>query len=281
MKILITGGTGFIGSYVLKKLLNQKHELIVLGRRNKKDLNNLSWIHKVKYIQADINEEKEDWYKFLNEPDTLIHLAWENLPNYGELFHIERNLYSDYRFIKNLVSNGLKDLTITGTCFEYGSAFGELDEKMDPKPNNPYAIAKNSLRIFLEQFKSKENFNLKWIRLFYPFGKGQSSNSILSLLDKAIEDGEEIFNMSGGEQLRDYLHVELMADYIIKISFQDKINGVINCCSGNPISIRKLVEEHLKKKKEKIKLNLGFYPYPTHEPMAFWGSRKKLNKIIK
>ena len=66
-----------------------------------------------------------------------------------------------------------------------------------------------------------------------------------SKVRNALERDDKIFNMSGGEQLRDYLPVEKVAEYIVKISLQDKINGVINCCSGKPISIRKLVENYI------------------------------------
>lgn len=91
----------------------------------------------------------------------------------------------------------------------------------------------------------------------------------------------QIFNMSGREQLRDYLPVEKVAERIVKISLQNTINGIINCCSGEPISIRKLVEDHIKKRSKSIKLNLGYYPYPDYVSMAFWGDRSKLEQILK
>jgi len=112
------------------------------------------------------------------------------------------------------------------------------------------------------------------------YGKGQSPKSILPQLDKALDKNEQIFNMSGGEQLRDYLPIDKVAEYIIKISLQDKFTGIINCCSGKPISIRNLVENHLKKRNKSIKLNLGHYPYPNYVPMAFWGDNTKLKSII-
>jgi dTDP-6-deoxy-L-talose 4-dehydrogenase (NAD+) len=108
------------------------------------------------------------------------------------------------------------------------------------------------------------------------YGEGQNSNAILAQLDKALSEGKGSFNMSGGEQLRDYLPVEKVAEYIVRIVAQDKITGIINCCRGKPISIRNLVENHLKKRKKSIHFNLGHYPYPDHEPMAFWGDNKKL-----
>lgn len=87
--------------------------------------------------------------------------------------------------------------------------------------------------------------------------------------------------MSGGEQLRDYLKVEDVAEYILKIILQDNILGIINLCSGKPISIRTLVENYISKKKSDIKLNLAYYDYPKYEPFAFWGSTYKLQQIIK
>jgi dTDP-6-deoxy-L-talose 4-dehydrogenase (NAD+) len=116
--------------------------------------------------------------------------------------------------------------------------------------------------------------------LFYIYGKGQNPASVLSQLDGALERGETVFNMSAGEQLRDYLPVEKAAEYITRIAMQSRINGIINCCRGVPISIRKLVEDHLAKRQKSIRLNLGHYSYPDYEPMAFWGDRTKLNKIL-
>ena len=100
-------------------------------------------------------------------------------------------------------------------------------------------------------------------------------------LDRALEKGETVFNMSGGEQLRDYLPVEKVAEYLVKIAIQNQVSGLINCCSGSPISIRKLVENYLEKKQKSIHLNLGYYPYPDYEPMAFWGDDKKLKAALR
>ena len=103
------------------------------------------------------------------------------------------------------------------------------------------------------------------------FGKGQSDKSILSQLDRALDNGDDVFNMSGGEQLRDYLPVEKVAENISRLCTEQYSNGIYNCSSGIPISVRTLVEAHLKRRNKIIKLNLGFYPYPDFEAMAFWG----------
>jgi dTDP-6-deoxy-L-talose 4-dehydrogenase (NAD+) len=274
-KVLVTGATGFVGNYVVLELLKKGYKVIATSRDLKK-AEPFQWYPQVSYIPYDLYDIKGDLYQFFQKPDLLIHLAWEGLPNYKNLFHLEKNLFINYRFLKNMVKHGLSQLAVTGTCFEYGMKEGALNESLETEPNNSYGLAKDCLRRFLEQLNGDIDFDLKWIRLFYMYGEGQNSNAILAQLDKALSEGKGSFNMSGGEQLRDYLPVEKVAEYIVRIVAQDKITGIINCCRGKPISIRNLVENHLKKRKKSIHFNLGHYPYPDHEPMAFWGDNKKL-----
>ncbi len=280
MKILVTGATGFIGTYVINELLRNYHYDIIATSSDISKARLYEWFPHVQYYEYDINDGQKNCFEYFQQPDLVIHLAWEGLPNYKDLFHFENNLFSDYYFIKNMIKNGLKSIVITGTCFEYGMQNGPLKEDFATIPSNPYAIAKDTLRKFLEQLQQKISFKLKWIRLFYMHGAGQNSNSILAQLDNALKNGDSVFNMSGGEQLRDYLPVDKVAEYIVKIASQDRINGIINCCSGTPVSIRNLVEDYLEKKQKKIHLNLGYYPYPDYEPMEFWGDDKKLRNIL-
>ena len=279
LKILITGASGFIGNYVVNYLCeNTNHEICILSRDTNKLVDKL-WFSKVKKIEGDINENKKNWYDFLGKPDKLIHLAWNGLPNYNQPFHLTKNLVNDFNFLSNLIKNGLTDITITGTCFEYGMLEGELVENMPTNPTNFYALAKDTLRKMLELFQSKNSFNLKWVRLFYMYGPGQNLNSIIPQLEKTINSSEQVFNMSGGEQIRDYLHVKDVAYNIVEIALQSKISGIINNCSGSPIKLIDLVKDYLKKRNININLNLGYYPYSRSEPMAFWGNNEKLNLI--
>ena len=279
MKILVTGATGFVGSHVINELLKYDHQIII-ALRNKNSVKHLQ--DKIKVIEFDLDnlQSNKNYFSESGKPDLLIHLAWQGLPNYKEKFHLEKNLPSHSAFLKNIVSNGLQNLVVTGTCFEYGMKEGCLSEEMESDPQNPYALAKDNLRKFLEELQKQNSFNLKWVRLFYMYGKGQNPNSLFSQLELALQKGETTFNMSGGEQLRDYLPVETVAEYIVKIALQNKINGIINCCSGVPVKVKTLVKNYLKEKKKHIQLNLGHYPYTDYEPMKFWGDTERLNSAL-
>ena len=154
-----------------------------------------------------------------------------------------------------------------------------LLQDLPPQPGNAYALAKDQLRQFLEKEQKNNSFALHWVRLFYLYGKGQGSNSLLSQLDKALDNGEAVYNMSPGDQTRDYLPVEKAAGIISRIAVQDRVKGIINCCSGEAIAVKELVLQHMREKNKFIPLNLGFYSYPDYEPMHFWGDVTKLKSI--
>ena len=280
MKILVTGATGFIGNYVIKELLENNCKVIATSS-NEAKAREASWFTQVNYIPFDLKafDNSINYQSFFDNPAAVIHLAWEGLPNYKVAFHTEENLPRHLAFLQNLISNGLTDLTVTGTCFEYGMQEGALREDMPAMPSNAYAIAKDSLRNALEEISHKTALNLKWVRLFYMYGQGQNPNSLFSQLDKALANGDAVFNMSGGEQVRDYLPVEKMATYIVDIALQNKITGIINCCGGIPVTVKELVETYLKERNKNISLNLGYYPYSDYEPMRFWGDNSKLKSI--
>lgn len=278
MKIAVTGAGGFIGQHVLTELVGQEAEIIAVTRSGALPAK-LS--RGIKIVKMDVSRSTPNCFEELGCPEVLIHLAWDGLPNYKSLHHFETELPKQYQFLKSMVESGLSSLLVTGTCFEYGMRSGSLSEEMLANPNNPYGYAKNALRQQLEFLKMVTPFNLVWARLFYMYGPGQSSTSLYSQLKEAVVRGDKVFNMSGGEQLRDYLPVEKISHQIVQLAMMQKDIGVINICSGEPISVRKLVERWLQENCWKIELNLGHYPYPDYEPMEFWGDSSRFDSINK
>ena len=278
MKAAVTGASGFIGRHVLTALLRQEVEIVAVTRDAER-LKGLS--ESIQIVKMDIAHPAPDCFDRMGCPDVLIHLAWDGLPNYKSLHHFESELPKQYHFLKMLIEAGLPSLLVTGTCFEYGMQSGALSEELIPCPNNPYGYAKDSLRQQLEFLKTVKPFKLAWVRLFYTYGEGQSNSSLYPKLKEAVLRGDKVFNMSGGEQLRDYLPVTEIARQIVRLAMTAGNMGIVNVCAGKPISVRRLVEQWLKDNCWKIELNLGYYPYPDYEPMAFWGDATKLQKALR
>lgn len=276
MKVAVTGASGFIGRHVLADLLRHGVEIIAVTR----DATRLVGLSEnVRIVEMDIARPPPDCYEQMGCPDVLIHLAWDGLPNYRSRHHFETELPRQYQFLKTMIEAGLQSLLVTGTCFEYGMQSGPLAADMQTKPNNPYGFAKDVLRQQLQFLKSDKPFNLTWARLFYMYGVGQPSTSLYPKLAEAVLRGDKVFNMSGGEQLRDYLPVEEVARQIVQTAMMQLDMGATNICSGRPTSVRKLVEQWMSENHWEIQLNLGHYPYPDYEPMAFWGDRQSLDNI--
>lgn len=279
MKIIVTGATGFVGRHVVNQLLNEGYEVLVIARSTDR-ARTFSWFQSVQCISCDLHKNFQPVVNLAKDVDAIVHLAWNGLPNYRSFFHIGQNLIADLNFLSAVINAGIKHLLVTGTCLEYGMQYGPLTEDMETRPTTPYGLAKDMLCKSLQALQKELTFTLQWVRLFYMFGNGQNQNSLLAQLDHAIASGQTTFNMSVGDQLRDYMPVTDVASSIVKLVRHPEVNGVINCCSGKPISILDLVTERCQMKESNITLNRGYYPYPDYEPMAFWGIPGKLKKIL-
>lgn len=278
-KVLVTGATGFVGQHLVAALLAAGVPVRAVARSLER-ARALPWFDQVEFVAADIHCQGLDVQALTEGVDALAHLAWPGLPNYQQSFHFEVNLPADLQFIKRVVAAGVSQVMVTGTCFEYGLRNGAQSETDPALPATAYGLAKNSLRLFLEHVRQHTPFALQWVRLFYLYGPGQAANSLLASLDRAIDEGRSHFAMSAGEQLRDYLPVEQVCAYLLAILARREFSGVVNCCSGEPVSVRALVEQHLAKRNSSLPLQLGHYPYSAHEPMAFWGNPERLRQLI-
>lgn len=277
MKVAVTGASGYIGRHVVAALERRSVSPVLLCRST---ANLPAALRRHTSVSIDLRQPPACVFSLAGEPDVLIHLAWGGLPNYNSRHHFEEELPAHYRFLQQMVEGGIASMLVTGTCFEYGMESGPLREDSESRPDNPYGFAKDALRRQLQFLQSAKSFNLTWARLFYSWGEGQAANSLRPQLEKAVSRGDRNFNMSGGEQLRDYLPVEEVAGMLVSLALSLRDHGVVNICSGAPISVRKLVEQWVVENGWEISLNRGFYRYPSYEPMAFWGDREKLDRCL-
>ncbi len=278
MKIMVTGATGFVGRHIVHALLVRGHSVIALARDVER-AQKMPWFKHVTFVSCDLHKNFDPVLKAEYLPDALVHLAWPGLPNYRDFFHISKNLPADLVFLEAVIKSGVSQLFVAGTCLEYGMQSGPLAADRDTNPTTPYGFAKDSLRKALQLLHLEKPFIFQWMRFFYIHGEGQHRNSLLAQLDRAIDEGHPSFNMSEGNQLRDYLPVEALAKKVVSVLETPTCQGVINGCSGNPISVFELVRQRCKAKGSEIQLNRGYYPYPDYEPFAFWGIPTKISSI--
>jgi dTDP-6-deoxy-L-talose 4-dehydrogenase (NAD+) len=276
MKVALTGGTGFIGQHVRKLLAKTNHEVLLVFRKQSK-IDELG--ANEKFVIADISEDRNDWFDCLGRPDVLLHLAWGGLPNYLDSYHVEVELPFQIKFLSKVVSSGLHKLVVTGTCYEYGLTSGALVESQETNPNTPYGIAKDLLRRELFEIQLRQNFELTWARIFYPYGDGQSEMSIYSQLRAAMTSGDQQFKMGSGKQVLDFISVEKVASALVSLTTRCAGVGVVNIGSGEPQSVLDFVKDQIHVLGAQLEPLVGALPDRNFESQSFWADASKLRSL--
>lgn len=271
--ILVTGAGGYIGRHVVEKLLDLGIEVTSVD-------NNAELIDvRANRIEYDIFSNKENIYEDLGRPDVCLHMAWRDGFVHNSESHLF-NLYSHYNFIKNMVDGGLRHVVVMGTMHEIGYFEGEINESTPTNPNSLYGIAKNSLRQSLEVLLKDKEVILQWLRAFYIYGDDQKSKSIFSKIIQAEKEGREKFPFTSGVNKYDFIQVDELAKQIALCATQTEITGIINCCSGVPVSLGEVVENFILKNNYQIRLDYGAFPDRPYDSPAIWGNNEKIMKIL-
>ncbi len=275
MKIAIVGGTGFIGSYLVKDLSKiKKVKLVATFNKSKPPFRKKN----IKWIKLNLRQKRKNFYKYLKYPEILINLSWSNIPNYMSSSHYKIYKYQK-NLIENLVKNGLKNLLVLGTCFEYGNIEGKISEKKTPNPITPYAKSKLKLLKSMIKLQKKQKYNLSWLRLFYVYGYNSKRNTLYNLVKKfEINSKKEL--LISGNLVRDYISISDLVKIIRKISFLKQNTGIVNVCSGKPISLKEFCYKILSDKRKIKKINFTNKKKNNYEPFGFWGNNKKLKKLM-
>ena len=276
MKIAITGATGFIGRHVRSVLVKTDH-VVVLVVRNVKKVGDIAASEEI--VVADLSQARTDWFELFGKPDAVLHLAWGGLSNYMDSYHVDVELPMQLKFLQSLIDSGLKKLVVAGTCYEYGLSSGAISESQMTNPNTPYGIAKDSLRKALFEIRSKKDFELTWARVFYPYGEGQSENSIYSQLTKAISGDEKEFAMGSGVQMLDFIQVTRVAKALRTFVTEKKGVGLINVGSGEPQSVIEFVKKLIYHFESNIVPRVGAVADREYESLSFWSDNDLLDSL--
>lgn len=274
MNILITGGNGYIGRHVTEYAKQFGNVLVTDIKTISKDQYN--------FVELDLLKSCGDncLYKILGEPDCIIHLAWRNGFDHKAESHL-KDLQYHYAFLKNMVDSGCRSISVMGSMHEIGYYEGEVNKDTPCNPMSLYGIAKNALRQAIMTYCEEKDVSLKWLRAFYIIGDDENNNSVFTKILKFAKQGKKVFPFTSGLNKYDFLDVNLLAEYITKASIQTQISGIINVCSGQPVSLKEKVEEFIDLNKLDIRPDFGSFPSRKYDSPAIWGGAEIIKKIIK
>lgn len=273
-KVLVTGAGGYIGRFVVKELCDKGADVIAA------DIKTDGVDGRAKLLRENIFSGSENIFQELGSPDICIHMAWRDGFVHNSAAHMG-DLSAHYVFIKNMIEGGLKHLSVMGTMHEIGYYEGAIDENTPCNPISMYGIAKDALRRSTILLAKQSNICLQWLRAFYIYGDDKRNNSIFSKLTIAAEQGKKTFPFTTGKNKYDFISVEELAKQIAAASLQTETDGIINCCTGQPISLAEKVESFIKEHGFDIKLEYGAFPDRPYDSPAEWGDAGKIDKIMR
>lgn len=249
MKILITGGSGFIGSHIVEHYQGIADEIRVLDNLRTGYRKNLGGLNHV-FLEGSVTD-RDAVAKAVEGVDYVFHLAAlvsvpESMAKPGECVDI--NVHGLLNVLESSAAAGVKKLVFASSAAIYGDnpTVPKL-ESMLPEPKSPYAITKLDGEYYLDLFNRERGLETAAIRFFNVFGprqdpKGAYAAAVPIFIEKALE-GEDITVHGDGEQTRDFIYVK---DIVGALSFAVEtpgVTGVFNAGYGGQMTINDLANK--------------------------------------
>lgn len=272
MKILVTGANGYLGSGIVKTILDTGNEVVAADIKT--DLVDERAIK----INCDLFSVEEPFHYF-GEPNVLLHLAWrDGFIHYADSHIVD--LYKHYSFIKKMAESGIRQICGMGSMHEIGFFEGSINENTPCHPITPYGIGKNALRELTEIVCEQNNTVFQWLRGYYIVGNTKCGSSIFSKITSAVEQGKKKFPFTLGQNQYDFIDYPDFCTQVATSVLQSDVRGIINICSGKPEKLADRVERFILDNNYDIQLQYGAFPDRPYDSKAVWGDNKKIEMIM-
>jgi nucleoside-diphosphate-sugar epimerase len=236
-RVLLTGASGFIGSHCMEPLRERGFEVhAVSGQDRPPSLPGVTW-HTCDLLARDAAETLVAAVR----PTHLLHLAWYVVP--GKLITSEMNfawVAASMELVKSFARHGGTRLLCAGSGYEYDWSYGYCGEKRTPAaPDTIYGACKLALHLLVDSFSQSAGLSSAWGRVFFLYGPREHRQRLVSSVVLSLLAAEPA-KCSHGRQIRDYLHVQDVADGLVA-TLDSTVTGAINVSSGQATTLRDIV----------------------------------------
>jgi UDP-glucose 4-epimerase len=298
MKVLVTGGAGFIGKHLTKFLLDKGHQITIFDDFSNSEKTDMSFLEGmgVKILEGDITEI-DSIVDGLKDYDIVVHLAAkisvdESIKNPDETFRV--NVDGTKNLLIACKRNNVKKLIVASSAAVYGEATEnvKLTEDSMIDPMSPYGESKVRMEEEIRKFILQVKIDCVILRFFNIFGTGQSPEyaGVITKFIKKIKNNEPLEIFGNGRQTRDFVSVNDVIDSIY-CAINNGKNGTYNIASGKAITINELATlmielsgknleiKHTSSKKGEIKFSQADISLAKQEINYF--PKSELNEIDK
>lgn len=269
MRLFVTGGTGFIGSYVLSAALTAGHTVQAL-RRAPTSSPVIPLSCEPQWVKGDLASLTTS---FLEGVDAVIHLASAGVSpqhaSWEELLKI--NVAGSLRLLQLSVDCGVRRFIFAGSCHEYGKAalrYDSIPPNAPLEPLSSYGASKAAAFQLIQAFAIENHLELFYGRIFAAFGEGQFAGNFWPSLRRAALAGED-FSMTSGTQINDFIHASEVAIHLLNgCTRTDLIAGdplVVNIGSGTAMSLRSFAQNEWKRLNASGSILFGTLPTRSNQ----------------
>ena len=240
---LITGGAGFIGSHIVDKLLENNYQVIVVDNLSSGCVENLPNSNNLKLYK--LNIEKDDIEQvFINEnPNFVIHLAAQTSVNYSisnAYFDAEMNIMSSIKLLEICKKFNVEKFITASSAAVYGNPkYLPIDENHPTEPMSQYGLSKLTMEKYIELSKVPYII-FRFSNAYGPRQKSSKESGVIAIFDKAMKENSPINIYGDGEQIRDFIYVEDIAQACIKVLKSDIKNQIINFSTNKGVTLNEL-----------------------------------------
>lgn len=232
-KVLLTGGTGLIGTQTIPCLIDAGFKVYVMTIGNEENTADVTYIKANLFDKKDVNEMFEKI-----KPEYLLHYAWLSTGLFNDNLNFDF-LTSSIDLLKAFHKNGGKRVVMAGTYAEYGYHDETLHEDMPAEPINIYSQCKDFVHKIAEAYCKNNNISFGWGRIFSAFGKETDPRRLTSDVINHLSANEQVVIRSGS-LIRDYIYTKDIAAAFVKFLDSD-VSGVVNICGGKETTIHDYV----------------------------------------
>lgn len=282
-RIFITGGTGFIGSHLIRKIVGLGGEVHALIRPGSDTFRIADCMDRIHTVGCDIKDPDLKKKVSKIEPEIVFHLAaYVNRERSFEVADkcMEVNMGGTLNLLKALQGVNFERLVNTGTCEEYGKIEAPFREECPLKPVSPYSVSKTAGVMLCETYNRIYGFPTVNLRPFLTYGPTQGRKMFIPDLILSCIRGRD-FEMTGGKQGRDANYVDDIVEGYLRSAYVKKAIGeIINLGSGKESTIMEIAETINRLSGNPIKILAGRKPYREAEIWHLYCSNEKAKRLL-
>jgi len=281
MKALVTGASGFVGSYLVETLLKRGESVAILCRPNSNLWRLGNCLSRVTVIRGDFTEPfRAEAAIEAYGPDTVFHLAWDGVTerDRDSPEQIDKNLMGSVALLRLALKLGCRTFAGLGSQAEYGPRNALLAEDCPPQPNTAYGVAKLCTYLIGNHLTAQTDMRFVWLRLFSCYGPKDNADWLLPYVVRTLVRRQRP-SLTPGEQVWDYLYVADAAEAIYLAAANERAEGVFNVGSGIAQPLRKIVERVRDIINPDLPLGFGDRQYSSNQVMHLQADISRLQTI--